>query len=327
MAHTQLNRITDIDRIKSNKAASTRVVTAFNELAVAVDALEAGTTSTVVTVHPVRSATTANVANLAAFTVSNDGVTLVAGDRVLLKDQSAPAANGIYVVGTVATGTAPLTRATDFDAAAEVKPNSIVAVSAGTANANTYWQLAVTAAPTIGSTSLTFVQMFTATELASTAASKGASLIGVRDAGTIYTGATVEACLAEVKALADAAIGAAKKTVNVVETSLSGASQAVNIGTALPANAIVFAHEIVVNTQGVLAGNDLSIIIGGTDTDAIVASTDLDALAPGKYQGTLGVHPRGSFASEQLVATFAASDLATLSAGDWTINVWYFVLA
>lgn len=118
----------------------------------------------------------------------------------------------------------------------------------------------------------------------------------------------------------------ALKTVTVGEASLTGTSQVVNIGTALPTRAVVLAHEIKVNTQGVLAGNDLTIKVGGTDDDAIVASTDLDTLAAGVYQGTLGVHPRGEFSGEQLVATFAASNLASLSAGDWTINVWYVVV-
>ena len=117
-----------------------------------------------------------------------------------------------------------------------------------------------------------------------------------------------------------------KRTVTVGEAALTGTSQAVNIGAVLPANAVVLGHEIVVNTQGVLAGNDLTITVGGTAPAAIVASTDLDALAPGKYSGTLGTHPRGSFSAEQLVATFAASNLASLSAGNWTITVWYSVL-
>lgn len=326
MAHTQLTRRTDIDRLGGDILAKTRVVTAFNELAVAVDALEAGTTSSVLTIHPVHGASTGNIANLASFTVANDGLTLVETNRVLLKDQSTASQNGIYVVGAVATGTAALTRATDFDAAAEVKPNALVAVSGGTAGANTLWQLTVAAAPTIGSTNLPFVQIVNKTQLAAyLALTTQAGLIGSDAAG--YTAATVKLQLAEVKAIADAGVGAVKRTVTVDEAELSTGSQAVNIGAVLPANAVVFAHEIIVNEQGVLVGNDLTITIGGTDADAIVASTDLDALAAGKYQGTLGTHPRGSFASEQLVATFAASDLETLSAGNWTINVWYFVLA
>lgn len=270
----------------------------------------------------VRFATTANINLASTGLTAIDGVTPVAGNRALVKDQSAPAENGIYIVGATSWS-----RAGDANASAEVTSGMQVFVSEGTANAGKWYILTTADAITLGTTSLTFTLQPNAADLASTAASKGASLIGVQDAATIYTGANVEACLAEVKVLADAAVGAVKRTVTVDEEALSGASQAVNIGAALPANAIVFAHEIIVNEQGALAGNDLTITIGGTDADAIVASTDLDALAAGKYQGTLGVHPRGSFASEQLTATFAAGDLATLSAGNWTINVWYFVLA
>lgn len=117
-----------------------------------------------------------------------------------------------------------------------------------------------------------------------------------------------------------------KRTVTVGEAELSGSSQTVKIGTKLPPGAVVLAHDITVNTQGVLAGSDLTIKVGGTDDDAIVASTDLDALAAGSYCGTAGVHPRGDFGSQQLNAIFAASDLATLSAGNWTFNVWFTVL-
>ncbi len=52
-----------------------------------------------------------NVASLAAFTVAgNDGVTNVAGDVVVLLEQTTAAQCGPYVVGTVATGVAPLVR-------------------------------------------------------------------------------------------------------------------------------------------------------------------------------------------------------------------------
>lgn len=119
----------------------------------------------------------------------------------------------------------------------------------------------------------------------------------------------------------------AVKTVTVLEATLTGTSQAVNIGTALPAGAVVLARQILVNTQFVLAGNDLTITIGGTDADGIVASTDLDALTAGAYQGTAGANPTGnSYAGQQLTATFAASNLASLSAGSVTISIWYGVI-
>ena len=129
-----------------------------------------------------------------------------------------------------------------------------------------------------------------------------------------------------VTVLADANLRIQKRTVTVDEADLTGSSQAVNIGAVLPTNAVVLAHEIIVNEQG--AGqSDLTITVGGTTANAIVASTDLDALATGRYQATLGAHPRGSFSAEQLVATFAATNLATLSAGNWTFNVWFVVIA
>ncbi len=308
-----------------NRLRLNALYTKLAEHDTALDALEGGTTSSVVTIHPVRGASTADVPDLSACSTTMDGLTLVATDRVLLKNQSTGSQNGIYVVGTVGTGTAPLTRAADFDAAAEVKPGTLIAVAAGTAGANTIWQLTNTTAPTIGSTTLTFAQVRNATQadarLALTTTPGGASYIGVFDTASYFTATNVETVLAEIgpKLIA-------KKTITVDEADLSTASQAVSIGTALPANAVVLAHEILVNEQG--AGqSDLTITIGGTDADAIVASTDLDALGAGNYQGTLGAHPKGKFSSEQLVATFAATDLATLSAGNWTITVWYSVLA
>jgi hypothetical protein len=61
-----------------------------------------------------------NVPNLAAFPVAQTNRTYIATDRVVLIGQTNPAENGIYTVGAVGAGTAALTRASDFDSAAEV---------------------------------------------------------------------------------------------------------------------------------------------------------------------------------------------------------------
>lgn len=84
-----------------------------------------------------------------------DGVTYVAGDRVLLVNQAAPAANGIYIVGAVAAGSAPLTRAPDFVTGA-VSSGLIVSVSEGTVMASTDWKLTTTGAITVDTTSINF---------------------------------------------------------------------------------------------------------------------------------------------------------------------------
>ncbi len=92
----------------------------------------------------VRCATTANGTLASAFANGQtvDGVTLATGDRVLLKNQTTGAENGVYVVK--ASG-AP-DRAADWAAGADVTTFG-VRVYSGTANANTVW--AVYAEPAI----------------------------------------------------------------------------------------------------------------------------------------------------------------------------------
>jgi len=63
----------------------------------------------------VRAASTADV-TLSGPVATIDGVTMSSGDRVLLKNQSAAAENGIYVFNGSASA---MTRATDMDGAAE----------------------------------------------------------------------------------------------------------------------------------------------------------------------------------------------------------------
>lgn len=93
----------------------------------------------------VRNVVFANVADLTAYTVAastslNDNVLNIAGDRILLAGQTTAAQNGIYVVGTVASGTAPLTRVADMPAGA-VLPNGIdVNVSEGGVYKNSTWR-------------------------------------------------------------------------------------------------------------------------------------------------------------------------------------------
>ena len=101
----------------------------------------------------VRVTTTANIASLSS-TMTIDGVTVVAGDRVLVKDQTATADNGIYVV--VSGGA--WTRATDFDNSQEVTPGAFAFVEEGTVSADTGWVLTTNGAITVGTTGLSFTQ-------------------------------------------------------------------------------------------------------------------------------------------------------------------------
>jgi len=103
----------------------------------------------------VRAATTVNGTLATAFANSQviDGVTLATGNRILLKNQTTGAANGIYTVN--ASG-AP-TRATDADTSAEVTSGMSTLVQEGTTNGNTQWALSTNNPITLGTTALTFV--------------------------------------------------------------------------------------------------------------------------------------------------------------------------
>ena len=96
------------------------------------------------------AATTANITLSGAQTI--DGVSVVAGNRVLVKNQTAPADNGIYVASASAW-----TRATDADTWAELI-GAMVFISAGTINGLTSWISNTTSGGTIGVTAVTFVQ-------------------------------------------------------------------------------------------------------------------------------------------------------------------------
>lgn len=107
----------------------------------------------------VRAATTANVTLAGGAPNTLDGVSLVANDRILVKDQSTGAQNGIYYVSTLGTGSnGTWTRATDADTSAEVTGGMTVWVNEGTTYADTAWTLITNDAITLGSTSLSFTQ-------------------------------------------------------------------------------------------------------------------------------------------------------------------------
>lgn len=104
-----------------------------------------------------RGVVLANQANLAAFTVaSSDGITYVEDDIVLLVAQTTESQDGPYVVGTVAGGTAPLTRPTWW-AAASVQPAGVqFLINAGTVFGGSVWYATLAGDITVGTSAPDF---------------------------------------------------------------------------------------------------------------------------------------------------------------------------
>jgi hypothetical protein len=144
----------------------------------------------------VRLATTANLSanyNNAGGTLTNsgsnaalqlDGITVVAANRVLVKDQTAGAENGIYVVTTVGDGSTAwvLTRAEDANASAEMTGGVFTFVEEGTVGADNGYVFTHNGAPTLGSTALTVSQFSGAGQIvAGDALSKSGNTLNVND--------------------------------------------------------------------------------------------------------------------------------------------------
>lgn len=121
----------------------------------------------------VRVATTANLvatrtsntltadANGSINTAGIDGVTTLAlNDRVLVKNQSTGADNGIYYISDLGSAGTPwiMIRATDADSSAEVTAGMFCFVSAGTTNGDNGFVLTTNDPITLNTTSLSFTQ-------------------------------------------------------------------------------------------------------------------------------------------------------------------------
>jgi hypothetical protein len=187
----------------------------------------------------VKAASTTNIATLSG-TMTIDGVALVAGDRVLVKEQSTASANGVYVV---AAGT--WTRAADMNAWDELV-SAYLFVEQGTVNADMGFLCTVDPGGTLGTTAVTFVQF------------SGAGQV-VAGAGLTRTGNTLDV------------VTASSARIVVSADSIDLATTGVGAGTY---------RSVTVDTYGrVTAGSNPTTLTGYGITDAQPLDATLTALA------------------------------------------------
>ena len=213
--------------------------------------------------EPVRVATTANGTLASAFENGDtvDGVTLATGDRILLKDQTTGADRGIYTVN--ASG-AP-TRATDFDASAEVL-GAVILVTEGTANADKVYVCTTNAPITLGTTSLSFTALgggsgSVATDTIWDAKGDLAAGTGADTASKLTVGAD------DTILMADASTGTGLKWVASASPSAVGTAAATGTADTFTRGDHVHAHEAAHVAHDTIydAKGD---IIAGTGSDA-----------------------------------------------------------
>lgn len=194
-----------------------------------------------VTVFRARNVVNGNVAALATYTVAanaavNDNVLNVAGDIVLLVAQTAPAENGLYLVGTVGGGTAPLTRLSNMAAGLVFLADSFdIEVSAGDVFAHTKWfnsaagtigtntpaffpeSVTISQALVAGTMTLTSVPILSATKTQVIAYRKTANTCSLTTGGYVTNGAATPGALGTASVAVMAAVAAG--TINVADIS------------------------------------------------------------------------------------------------------------
>ena len=122
----------------------------------------AATTSNLLTTYTNGTAGVgAKLTNAVAGPFSVDGVApLLPNGRILVKDQTVSAQNGIYNVTDPGSATVPwvLTRATDYDTASQMLQGGLVEVIMGTVNKVSSW-MQTTTMSSIGINNITFMEL------------------------------------------------------------------------------------------------------------------------------------------------------------------------
>lgn len=206
--------------------------------------------------NSVRAATTANITLSGAQTI--DGVSVIAGDRVLVKDQSIGSTNGIYVAAA-----STWSRATDADVDAEVHAGMFTFVEEGTLGADTGWVLTTNNPIVVGSTSLAFSQFSGAGQL-------------VAGAGLTKTGNTIDAVgtASRITVNADSIDIAATYVGQTSITTLGTITTGVWNGTTI---AVANGGSGATTLTGVLKGNGTSAFTAAVDgTDFLSPNATID---------------------------------------------------
>lgn len=218
------------------------------------------------------AATTANVTLTGGAPNTVDGVTLAANDRVLVKNQTAPAENGIYRVATLGTGAdGTWTRVTGADTAADIA-GATVSVDRGTVNAGQIWTTYFKDTDTLGTTAMPWYRIVDTSQdavLAITSSASTATLTATSPRTIYVTGTAAQTIvLPDVSTLP---LGWKYRIINgIAQNNITVQSSGLN-SFAIPVGIKMIVEYTVVSTTGTTTASWLQTFAGSTGRQGVGA--------------------------------------------------------
>jgi phage-related tail fiber protein len=219
-----------------------------------------------------KAATTTNIATLSG-TMTVDGIALVAGDRILVKDQATANQNGVYVVGAGAW-----VRADDMSTWLETV-SAYLFIEQGTVNAEMGFLSTVDVGGTLGTTAVTFVQFNGAGQVTAGAGmtKTGNSLDVIAGTGIIVgadsVGLTGQALALHNLATSGIFVRTAANTIAARAVASSGSGLSVANGDGIAANPTISLSAALSTVGGLTPAADNLAYYTGASTAALASLT------------------------------------------------------
>lgn len=265
----------------------------------------------------VKAATTGNITLAGAQTV--DGVPLVSGDRVLVKNQTNPAENGIYVVADPGAWT----RAVNMDQAGEFI-GATVFVEAGTINDNSGWTQ-TESVTTVDTDPVLWVQFSGSNTytwgigLAASGNTINVNLgAGIAQLPSDQVGIELFDDLTGALVLTDDGTARATTSSSRLHLLLASSGGLTQDATGLYIPAAGVTNAMLVNNSITFNGDtgNSSIALGGT---LIISGVGAQGVSTTSSAGTVSITVADATTASKGVASFAAADF-TVTAGVVSIN-------